>query len=131
MSLNITIISGNLTKDPDIRTTASGTTWATFSVAVNERRKNGDVWEDVPTYFDCKGFDRVANYIVRCDLGKGSKVVAKGRMVQEEYKAKDGELRRAWRLLVDDIEPMARGSRAAGTGEPATVEAVYEESLPF
>ena len=131
MSLNVTIISGNLTKDPDIRTTASGTTWATFSIAVNERRKNGDVWEDVPTYFDCKGFDRVANYLVRCDLAKGSKVVAKGRMVQEEYKAKDGEMRRAWRLLVDDIEPMARGSRTAGTGEPATVEAIYEEQLPF
>lgn len=127
MSLNTITISGNLTRDPEIRTLANGSNFATFTVAVNTRKKLPDgSWADVPSFFDCKGFDRVANYLIRCDLTKGSKVAVVGRMEQETYTdKKSGEQRKAWKLIADDVEPMAAKGGRAGTGEPVT--ATYEE----
>jgi len=126
MSINSVTISGNLVRDPEVRTTASGSNWITFTIAANERKKNGEVWEDVPSYIDCKAFDRVANYMVRCDVAKGSKVAVHGRLVQERWQDKDGGNRSALRVLVDDVEPMNGRVRAAAE----TVEAAYEE-IPF
>lgn len=126
MTINSVTISGNLARDPEVRTTASGSNWITFTVTVNERKKNGEVWEDVPSFIDCKAFDRVANYMVRCDVVKGSKVAVHGRLVQERWQDKDGGNRSALRVLVDEVEPMSGRVRAAAE----TVEASYEE-IPF
>ena len=57
MSINRVVISGNLTRDGEIRATAGGTTVLTFGVAVNDRRRNASgEWEDVPNFVDCVMF---------------------------------------------------------------------------
>ena len=55
MSINRVVISGNLTRDPDLRSTASGMPVLGFGVAVNDRRKNQQTgeWEDYPNFIDC------------------------------------------------------------------------------
>ena len=130
MSYSKTIIAGNLTRDPDIRENANGEPWATFSVAVNERKKDGDAWVDVPTYYDVKAFGWPAKTIVRKDLTKGDYIVVCGRMVQERWTdKKTGEARVSWKLIAEDVDiPKARPKAV----EPAeTVDAYYEEPLPF
>ena len=124
MSLNRLEICGNLTAAPDIRTNAAGEPWATFTVAVNERSKQGDTWADVPMYFDVKAFGRCAKYLDRCALGKGDKLAVFGRMVQEKWTTKDGEKRTSWRVVAEELEPMSRAKAAADA------EVVYED-LPF
>ena len=127
MTINAHIISGNLTRDPEIRTSASGNDWATFTVAVNVRKKQGDMWVDVPSYFDCKAFGRLASITV-AKLAKGSKVVVSGSMEQEAYTdKKSGEQRKAWRLVADEVVIMAGTAPIAGAG--AKPEAYYEEPV--
>ena len=54
MSINRCILSGNLTRDPELRSTAGGTSVLSFSIAVNDRRKNSQTgeWEDYPNFVD-------------------------------------------------------------------------------
>ena len=58
MSINRVIISGNLTRDPELRSTAGGLPVLGFGVAVNDRRKNQQTgeWEDYPNFIDCTMF---------------------------------------------------------------------------
>ena len=69
MSINRVTLTGNLTREPELRATAGGTSVLQFGVAVNDRRKNAKTgeWEDVPNYIDCVMFgaraQAVANYV--------------------------------------------------------------------
>ena len=90
-NINVVVITGNLTKDPDLRSTGGGTTVCELRVAVNSRRKNGQTgqWEDKPNYFNVVVFgaqgDNCANY-----LSKGRPVAVEGRLDWREWEAKDG-----------------------------------------
>ena len=81
MSINRVVISGNLTRDPDLRSTASGMPVLGFGVAVNDRRKNQQTgeWEDYPNFIDCTMFGARAQSVSRF-LSKGSKVVIEGKL---------------------------------------------------
>ena len=81
MGINRVNISGNLTRDPELRATASGTQVSSFGVAVNDRRRNpqtGD-WEDYPNFVDCTMFGTRAEAVSRY-LSKGSKVAIEGKL---------------------------------------------------
>ena len=58
MSINHVAITGNLTRDPELRSTAGGTAVLSFGIAVNDRRKNQQTgeWEDYPNFIDCTMF---------------------------------------------------------------------------
>ena len=66
MSINRVIISGNLTRDPELRSTAGGTSVLGFGVAVNDRRKNQQTgeWEDYPNFIDCTMFGARADAVL-------------------------------------------------------------------
>ena len=81
MSINRVNISGNLTRDPELRMTSGGTQVLSFGVAVNDRRRNpqtGD-WEDYPNFVDCTMFGTRAEAVSRY-LSKGSKVAIEGKL---------------------------------------------------
>ena len=130
MSLTNITVCGNLVRDPEIKTTAGGSTFAKLTVAVNVHKKVDGAWADVANYVDVTAWERVANYISSCDLAKGSKVCVTGRLDEvRAYMAKSGEPRATLCMIAEELEPMSRGTKAAGR---ATVEAVYEdEPLPF
>lgn len=81
MSINRVNISGNLTRDPELRVTTNGTQVLSFGVAVNDRRRNPQTgeWEDYPNFVDCTMFGTRAEAVKRY-LSKGSKIAIEGKL---------------------------------------------------
>ncbi len=90
-NVNVVVITGNLTRDPELRSTGGGTSICKLRVAVNSRRKDGQTgeWVDKPNYFDVTVWgaqgENCANY-----LSKGRPVAVEGRLDWREWEAKDG-----------------------------------------
>jgi single-strand DNA-binding protein len=106
MSINRVTITGNLTRDPDLRSTAGGMPVLGFGVAVNDRRKNQQTgeWEDYPNFIDCTMFGARAQSISRF-LSKGSKVAIEGKLRWSQWE-RDGQKRSKLEVIVDEIEFM-------------------------
>ena len=118
MSINRCILSGNLTRDPELRSTAGGTSVLSFSIAVNDRRKNNQTgeWEDYPNFVDCTMFGARAEAVGRF-LAKGNKVAIEGKLRYSSWE-KDGQRRSKLEVVVDEIEFMSHSDREAA-GAPA------------
>lgn len=117
MSINRVNISGNLTRDPELRATAGGTQVLTMGVAVNDRRRNPQTgnWEDYPNFVDCVMFGTRAEALSRY-LSKGTKVAIEGKLRYSSWE-RDGQRRSKLEVVVDDIEFMtSRGSQGSDQG---------------
>ena len=122
MSINRVIISGNLTRDPELRKTAGGLPVLGFGMAVNDRRKNqvtGE-WEDYPNFIDCTIFGSRAEGVAKY-LAKGAKVAVEGKLRWSTWE-KDGAKRSKIEVIVDELEFMSKT-------EAPTVDPV--DDLPF
>lgn len=110
MSINCVVISGNLTRDPELRNTASGMAVLSLGVAVNDRRKNNQTgeWEDVANFIDCTMFGNRAESVSQY-LHKGTKVTIQGKLRYSSWE-KDGQKRSKIEVLVDDIEFMNKNN---------------------
>jgi single-strand DNA-binding protein len=113
-NVNVVVITGNLTRDPELRSTGGGTSVCELRVAVNSRRKNGQTgqWEDKPNFFDVVVFgaqaDNCATYLQR-----GRPVAVEGRLDWREWEAKDGSgKRQAVQIIANTIQFL--GSRDGG-----------------
>lgn len=126
MSINRVNISGNLTRDPELRATTGGTQVLSFGLAVNDRRKNQQTgeWEDYPNFVDCTMFGSRAEKVSRY-LTKGCKVVVEGKLRYSQWE-RDGQKRSKLEVIVEEIEFMSRQQAA----EPAPSDA-YDEDIPF
>lgn len=111
-NINHVTISGNLVADCDKRM-AGETPLISFSVAVNDRKKDGDEWIDYPNYIDCTCFGKFAQVISE-QMVKGVKVCVSGKLRQERWE-KDGQKRSKVSVVADNIEIM----RAAPAEAPA------------
>ena len=116
MSINRVNISGNLTRDPELRATASGTQVLSFGVAVNDRRRNPQTgeWEDYPNFVDCTMFGTRAEAVSRY-LSKGSKVAIEGKLRYSSWE-RDVQRRSKLEVIVDEIEFMSRGQQGEAGG---------------
>ena len=123
-----TTIAGNLTTDPDLRFTPSGTAVANFTIASTPRiqdRQTND-WKDGETLFiRCTVWREMAQYVVD-SLHKGNRVIAEGTLKSRSYETREGEKRTVIELDVEEIGASLRygavtpaGRTAAGTAEPA------------
>lgn len=115
----ITII-GNLTKDPELRFTQSGTAVANFDVAVTPRNYNKQTqqWEDGDTtYYRCSVWREAAENAAET-LRKGMRVIAQGRVSLRSYENRDGQQRSELSLQVDEVGPSLRYARAQVTKAP-------------
>ena len=112
MSINRVNISGNLTRDPELRATQSGMQVLGFGVAVNDRRKNPSTgqWEDYPNFVDCTMFGNRAESLGRI-LRKGMKVAIEGKLRYSSWE-KDGQRRSKLEVIVDEIEFMSQNQQA-------------------
>lgn len=118
MSINKVMITGNLTRDPELRATGSGTQILHFGVAVNDRRRNQQTgeWEDYPNFVDCVVFGARAEPLSRF-LSKGSKVAIEGKLRYSSWETKDGQRRSKLEVVVDEVEFLS--SRNGQGGAPA------------
>lgn len=140
MSINRVNISGNLTRDPELRSTAGGTDILSFGVAVNDRRRNQRTgeWEDVPNFIDCIVFGQRAEALSRF-ISKGAKVSIDGKLHYSSWETKNGQRRSKLEVVVEEIEFLSRSQTAATTtqGQPsftapqAPEEEFYDSDIPF
>ena len=125
MSINRVAISGNLTRDPELRQTAGGMAILGFGVAVNDRRKNQQTgeWEDYPNFIDCSMFGTRAQSVSRF-LSKGSKVAIEGKLRWSQWE-RDGQKRSKIEVIIDEIEFMSQRQQGQLGSEP-----VYAAAAP-
>ncbi len=103
MSINRVVVSGNLTRDPELRATPGGTQVLGFGIAVNDRRRNQQTgeWEDYPNFIDCTMFGNRAEALSRI-LRKGMKVAIEGKLRYSSWEDKNGGGRRSKVEIIPD-----------------------------
>ena len=128
MSINRVLISGNLTRDPELRQTGGGTQVLSFGVAVNDRRRNPQTgeWEDYPNFIDCTMFGARAEALSRY-LSKGTKVAIEGKLRWSQWE-RDGQKRSKIEVIVDELEFMT--SRNDGSGQRQYAPAQANQYAP-
>lgn len=137
MSINRVVISGNLTRDPELRATGSGMSVLKMGVAVNDRRKNqqSGEWEDYANFVDVTMFGARAEAISRF-LTKGTKVAIEGKLRWSQWESQQGEKRSKLEVVADEIEFLSArdASGSNNYSAPAGSEAPsYDdgEEIPF
>ena len=118
-NLNRVVLTGNLTSDPELRSTHSGTSVCSLRIACNTRRKNNSTgdWEDKPNYFDVTVWgaqgENCATY-----LSKGRPVAVEGRLEWREWEAQDGTKRQAVEIIANSVQFLGSrdGAGAGGNG---------------
>lgn len=113
MSINVVCISGNLTRDPEKRGKKDSPVLS-FGIAVNDRVKKGDEWEDRPNFFDCTIFGNRAKSLSNI-LKKGMPVTIKGKLHYSSWETEDGSKRSKVDITVEEIvlPPRSKGSNAS------------------
>ncbi len=113
-NINVVVITGNLTRDPELRSTPGGTSVCKMRVAVNSRRKDqSGNWVDKPNYFDVTVWgaqgENCASY-----LNKGRPVAVEGRLDWREWEDKEGGKRQNVEIIANSVQFL--GSRDGGGG---------------
>lgn len=141
MSINRVVLIGRPTRDPEFRSTQSGTSLLSFRLAFNTRRKNASTgqWEDSPNFIDVTLFGNRAESL-KDVLRKGSLIGVDGKLRWREWESPSGEKRSAIEVVADDISfvgPKDSGAGASapekasgGGGEPA-IDDLGGEEIPF
>ena len=114
-NINRVVLTGNLTRDPELRSLPSGMSVCSLRVACNTRRKNnatGD-WEDKPNYFDVTVWGAQGENCARF-LTKGRPVAIDGRLEWREWDTQDGQKRQAIDIIADSVQFL--GGRDEGPG---------------
>ena len=111
-NINRVSVTGNLTRDPELRSIPSGTSVCSLRIAVNSRRKDqSGQWVDKPNYFDVTVWgaqgENCAQY-----LAKGRPVAIDGRLEWREWETQDGGKRQAVDIIADNVQFL--GSRDGG-----------------
>lgn len=118
--LNVVVIMGRLTADPELRTTANGISVTSFSVAVNRSySKDGNNQTD---FINCVAWRHNAEFITKY-FGKGQMIAIKGSLQQRSYTDKDGNNRTAYDVVVDSADFCGSKAESGGNGAPARNEA--------
>ena len=110
--MNKVIMIGRLTRDPEVSSSASGTAFARFSIAVDRRfKREGEPDAD---FFNCTSFGKQAEFVERY-LKKGTKIVVTGRIQNDNYTNKEGQKVYSVRIMVEEIE-FAESKNASSDG---------------
>lgn len=120
MSLNRVTISGNLTREPELRQTPSGYEILNVGVAVNDRRKNqqSGEWEDYANFVDVVVFGKRASSLSKI-LTKGMKVAIDGKLRYSSWEDKEGHKRSKLEVIAEDVDIMQRKGDGGSDGYSA------------
>ena len=116
-NVNVVVITGNLTRDPELRHLGSGTAVCKLRVAVNSRRKDGQTgeWVDKPNYFDVPVWgaqgENCANY-----LNKGRPVAVEGRLDWREWEDQGGNKRQSVEIIANTVQFLGSRDGSGGGG---------------
>jgi single-strand DNA-binding protein len=131
-NVNVVVISGNLTRDPELRHTGSGTAVCNMRVAVNSRRKDGQTgeWVDKPNYFDVTVWGGLGENCAQY-LSKGRPVTIEGRLDWREWEDQGGNKRQSVEIIASTVQFGSKkeggGTSTSGSSETATDNSTQEE----
>ncbi|RKQ92973.1 single-strand DNA-binding protein [Solirubrobacter pauli] len=137
-NINRVVLTGNLTRDPELRTTPSGASVCSMRLASNTRHKSGGQWVDKPNYFNVTVWGAQGENCARF-LSKGRPVAVDGRLEWREWQQDDSK-REAVEIVADSVQflttPERDGdssSHGNGNGaiEPTPVGAGDPDDIPF
>lgn len=138
MSVQVTLV-GNATADPELRFTPKGDAQATFTVAVNERIKQGTEWVDGdPTYYQVVAWRKIGEQAAE-HIRKGTRCIVTGKLQGKPWETRDGQKRVTFEVTADDIglsiRKMEPGTRQAAPAQPHANpdpwNAPQDDSPPF
>jgi single-strand DNA-binding protein len=123
-NINRVVLVGNLTKDPELRHTPSGTAVCSLRLAVNTRRKASATgeWTEKPNYFDITVWGNQGESCAQY-LAKGRPVAVDGRLEWREWDAQDGTKRQAIEIIADSVQFLGSRGDGEGGGQPQFVPA--------
>ena len=116
--MNKLFIVGNLTRDPELRTTQSGISVCSFTVAVNRRRASQDQSQPQADFFRVTAWRALGENCAKY-LAKGRKVSVVGSVAVSTYQAQDGSTRAQLEVTADDVEFLTPKSEQPGQYNPA------------
>lgn len=116
---NTVTVTGNITRDPELRFTPGGSAVATFGLAWNRRWQNRQTneTEEQVSFFDVTCWNTLAENVSE-SLVKGTRVIVNGRMEQRSWETQDGDRRSKIEIIADEVSPSLRW---------ATVEVIKNE----
>lgn len=132
-NVNVVVITGNLTRDPELRHTGAGTAVCDMRVAVNSRRKNGQSgeWEDKPNFFDVTVWGNRGENCCKY-LAKGKPVAVEGRLDWSEWEAKDGSgKRQRVQIVANHVQFLGTGNGAKAGDSPEAEAPAASETEEF
>lgn len=139
-SINVVAISGNITRDSELRHATSGSAVLNFSVAVNSRHKDKDgEWVDRASFVDCVMFGPRAEALVQW-LTRGTHVVVAGELRQTSWEDEKGGRHSRTEVSVTNVEFQSRSRNeqqpaqqpvASAPQAAAPQQALYDEDIPF
>jgi single-strand DNA-binding protein len=115
-NINRVILTGNLTRDPELRSLPSGTSVCSLRLAVNTRRKDGATgeWMDKPNYFDVTVWGRQGENAAQY-LSKGRPIALDGRLEWREWQDQQGNKRQSVEIIADNVQFLS-GPDGPGSG---------------
>jgi single-strand DNA-binding protein len=113
-NINRVVMTGNLTRDPELRSTPSGTSVCSLRLACNTRRKGASgEWEDKPNYFDVTVWGQQGENCARF-LSKGRPIALDGRLEWREWETKEGQKRQTVDIIADSVQFLGGRDDAGG-----------------
>lgn len=112
--MNKVFLIGNLTKDPEMRSTQSGVPVCNFTIAVNRRFRNPQTGQQETDFLNVVAWRQLAE-LCGTYLAKGRKVAVTGSIQARTYEAKDGSKRTAWDIVADEVEFLAPQNQQSST----------------
>jgi single-strand DNA-binding protein len=131
MNINRVVLTGNLTADPEVRKTQSGTSVSRLRVASTGRRKDASgTWTDKTNYFDVIVWGRQAEAAAEY-LSRGSPVAVDGRLEWREWATEAGEKRQAVEIIAETIQFLPSPARRDDPPAAEPSGSDPPEDIPF
>jgi single-strand DNA-binding protein len=136
-NINRVVLTGNLTRDPELRSLQSGMSVCSLRIASNSRRKENGEWVDKPNYFSVTVWGAQGENCARF-LSKGRPVCIDGRLEWREWQAQDGAKRESIEIVADAVQflggrddaPMGGGGQSTGFAPHSDVPADTSDFAP-
>jgi single-strand DNA-binding protein len=111
VSINRVVLTGNLTRDPELRYTTGGRGVASFGLAVNRRYQQNGEWQEQVSFFNVVCWADLGENVA-ATLTKGTRTIVTGRLEQRSWETQDGEKRTVVEVIADECGPSLRWAQA-------------------
>lgn len=130
--MNKVFLIGNLTKDPEMRSTQSGVAVCNLTIAVNRRFRNAQTGQQETDFLNVIAWRQLAELCSKY-LVKGRKVAVTGSIQTRTYEAKDGSKRTAWDIVADEVQFLSQNQQSSTQSAPGayTTAASKDSGTPY